>query len=88
MFRRQSQNSAHVAALGVAWTDAVAPLGEPDIAIAAQVHDNLRISRESMNVPRFMVLGIGDEQDFAEADRRHATKYNLSDLGYQIRPCY
>ncbi len=83
MFRRCSQNPAHITALCVARANAVGPIGESDIPIDADINDNFGLSRKTMNMTRFMVLRINFEQDISEAKRRHASKYNLSVLGYQ-----
>jgi hypothetical protein len=87
MFRRCSQNPTHVTALGVARANAVGPIGECDISIEAEVNDNFSLSRETMNVTRYMVLRISDEPDIAETKRCHALHYNPSDLGYQSAFC-
>ena len=85
MFHRRSQNLTHVAALCIARANAVGPVGECDISIDAEVNDNFSLSRKAMNVTRFVVLRISNEQDIAETKRCHGLKYNPSDLGYQAR---
>jgi hypothetical protein len=87
MFRRRPQYLTHITALGVARANAVGPIGECDISIDSEVNDNFSLSRETMNVTRYMVLRISDEPDIAETKRCHALHYNPSDLGYQ-RACY
>src|SRR5258708_239187 len=83
MFRRCSQNPAHITALCVARANAVGPIGESDIPIAADINDNFGLSRKTMNMTRFIVLRINFEQDISEAKRRHASKANLNVLGYK-----
>ena len=83
MFRRCSQNPAHVTALCVARANAVGSIGESDIPINADVNDDFGLSRKTMNVARLMVLRINFEQGISEAKRRHESKYNPSPLGYQ-----
>jgi hypothetical protein len=40
MFRRRSQNLAHITALCVAGANAICPIGESDISINAEFNDN------------------------------------------------
>src|SRR5260370_11923192 len=83
MFRRCSQNPAHINALCVARANAVGPIGESDIPIDADINDNFGLSRKTMNLTRFMVLRINFEQNISEAKQHHASKYKPSVLGYQ-----
>lgn len=83
MFRRLPQNGSHshFAALGVGRADAIRPVGETYISVGAEVHDHFGSSCKTVDVPRFMVLRIGNEPHFAETKRRHNLDYNPSGLG-------
>lgn len=83
MFRCRFQDRAHVAALRVGWTKAVWSVGENDVPVAAKINDDFDFTGKSVDMARFMVLRVGNEQDVIEPQRCHAFQYNLSSLGYQ-----
>src|ERR1700680_2574808 len=59
--------------------------------MGAKVNNHFSLSNKAMNMTRFMVLRVRDEQDISETERCHASKYNPSALGYQTgimpHPC-
>jgi len=83
MFRGRFQDRPYVAALRVGRTKAIGPVGESDIPIDPKVDDDFGFASESVDMARLMVLRVGNEPDFVEPQRCHASHYNLSGLGYQ-----
>lgn len=58
VFTRGRQNSFHIRAFRITWTNAIEAIGEHDGTIAFQLKDNNRFTEFAVNVARIVIGGM------------------------------
>jgi len=53
------------------------------VPIQQQINNHFCFAQKTMNVPRFVVLRIGDKSHILESARGHCRDYNLSGFGFK-----
>src|SRR5271166_2651353 len=78
MFCRRVQGATYSVSFGIAGTNGIGTVGQPDRTVRTQVDDHFCLLHKAMYVARLVVLWIRDKQHADKANRCHVRRVSQS----------